>query len=96
MTKKKSTLGQWSDAYAAPLSPAAQPDASADVPVVPGSGRKRETYYLATDVIEAVRDASVHLGLPKGEIVETALQEWLQAQKIPPRVRRVRRGRPVE
>lgn len=96
--KTRSTLGQWADAYAEPAPTSEQkPDAaisSARAPDPP-EAPKRETYYLPGDVIEAVRDAAVHLGVPKGDVVETALRTWLATQQIPQRTRRVRRGRPV-
>lgn len=97
--KNRSTLGQWADAYAEPAHDAEEPDLKAGGvarPSVPAGTPQRETYYLSADLIEAVRDAAVHLGVPKGEVVEIALRAWLATQQIPPRTRRVRRGRPVE
>ena len=96
--KTQSTLGQWADAYAEPpTAPEQNEDDAAATVRAPASSEapRRETYYLSGDVIEAVRDAAVHLGLPKGDVVETALRAWLATQQIPRRTRRVRRGRPV-
>jgi len=96
--KTRSTLGPWTDPYVAstptPEQASEEAPSSARAPA-PSEAPRRETYYLAGDVIEAVRDAAVHLGIPKGDVVETALRAWLATQEIPPRTRRVRRGRPV-
>jgi hypothetical protein len=96
--KTRSTLGPWADPYAtsSPTPEQASDEAlsSARAPA-PADAPRRETYYLSGDVIEVVRDAAVHLGIPKGDVVETALRAWLATQQIPQRTRRVRRGRPV-